>query len=361
MGLETGTYLLDLVASNPTSTDGVTQGDDHLRLVKTTLRNTFPRGDRPFNFPDAASGTSNIAPVVEDANTTYMLTTTGGSVTVTLPVLAAGDSGWAIRLMKMVAANTITIEPPSGTINGAASVVLTPQYKMVEILWTGTEYVAFEPVIDASEIVTAMLANDAVTLDKLAHNTQGDILYFAASGVPTLLAAGTAGLALITKGAAANPAWDLYKAPLLHLQQRQSSGVSGGSATAGWNVRTITTEVTDEIGSTLSGGNTFTLPTGTYEIDASVPGYRVSEHQASLYNLTDTSIPIVGTSERSVPSSPVGITTRSLIKGRFTIASQKSFQIWHFIGTSFPDEGLGFPTNSGQGERYTDILIRKVA
>ena len=41
MALETGTYLSDLVVSNPTASDGVGQGDDHLRLVKSTLKNTF--------------------------------------------------------------------------------------------------------------------------------------------------------------------------------------------------------------------------------------------------------------------------------------------------------------------------------
>ena len=42
MGLETGTYISDLVVTNPTSTDPKSQGDDHLRLVKSTLKNTFP-------------------------------------------------------------------------------------------------------------------------------------------------------------------------------------------------------------------------------------------------------------------------------------------------------------------------------
>lgn len=43
MGLEAGTYISDLVASNPVhATDSVGEGDDHLRLIKSTLLNTFP-------------------------------------------------------------------------------------------------------------------------------------------------------------------------------------------------------------------------------------------------------------------------------------------------------------------------------
>jgi len=42
MGLETGTYIDSLVTTNPASTDGLAQADDHLRLIKSTLKNTFP-------------------------------------------------------------------------------------------------------------------------------------------------------------------------------------------------------------------------------------------------------------------------------------------------------------------------------
>jgi Chaperone of endosialidase len=42
MGLETATYIKDLVPSNPTATDFVNQGDDHLRLIKSVLQSTFP-------------------------------------------------------------------------------------------------------------------------------------------------------------------------------------------------------------------------------------------------------------------------------------------------------------------------------
>ena len=43
MGLETATYISGLNASNPiNATDVVGEGDDHLRLIKSTLLNTFP-------------------------------------------------------------------------------------------------------------------------------------------------------------------------------------------------------------------------------------------------------------------------------------------------------------------------------
>lgn len=69
--------------------------------------------------------------------------------------------------------------------------------------------------IAAGAVGTAELADDAVTLAKMEHGTQGDILYYAASGVPTRLAAGTAGQLLLTNGAGANPAWATITAPIL--------------------------------------------------------------------------------------------------------------------------------------------------
>ena len=42
MGLETGTYIDSLNTSNPGATDSVAQGDDHIRLLKSTIKNSFP-------------------------------------------------------------------------------------------------------------------------------------------------------------------------------------------------------------------------------------------------------------------------------------------------------------------------------
>jgi len=41
MGLESATYISQLVATNPLATDAISQGDDHLRLIKAVLKNQF--------------------------------------------------------------------------------------------------------------------------------------------------------------------------------------------------------------------------------------------------------------------------------------------------------------------------------
>lgn len=42
MALEAGTYIWDLTVTNPVGSDPKSQGDDHLRLLKTVLRTHFP-------------------------------------------------------------------------------------------------------------------------------------------------------------------------------------------------------------------------------------------------------------------------------------------------------------------------------
>lgn len=42
MALETATYISDLNAENPATNDPKSQGDDHLRLIKSALKTTFP-------------------------------------------------------------------------------------------------------------------------------------------------------------------------------------------------------------------------------------------------------------------------------------------------------------------------------
>ena len=56
MALETGNYISALVRTNPLSSDPVSEGDDHLQLIKKILQKTFPLGT------DASGSTSGVGP-----------------------------------------------------------------------------------------------------------------------------------------------------------------------------------------------------------------------------------------------------------------------------------------------------------
>jgi len=63
MALETSTYINGLVATNPTSSDNLSEGDNHIRLLKSTIKATFP------NVSGAVTSTHTaINLAVTDAN-----------------------------------------------------------------------------------------------------------------------------------------------------------------------------------------------------------------------------------------------------------------------------------------------------
>lgn len=82
MPLESATYISDLVATNPTATDGMQQGDDHIRLLKSTIKTTFPNVNGAVTATD--EDLSNVAGLytggVLTVNPAAGATTVGGYI-----------------------------------------------------------------------------------------------------------------------------------------------------------------------------------------------------------------------------------------------------------------------------------------
>lgn len=62
MGLEAATYINQLIGTNPTGSDPASSADDHLRLIKSALLNTFPNLSAPVT---ASAATLNVAKVTQ--------------------------------------------------------------------------------------------------------------------------------------------------------------------------------------------------------------------------------------------------------------------------------------------------------
>ncbi len=147
---------------------------------------------------------------------------------------------------------------------------------------------------------------------------------------------------------------------LLHVQDQKDANTSGGTPSAGMNIRDLNTIVTNEISASLSS-NQITLPAGTYMCRALAPAFRGSRHRAYLYNISDSSIEVLGVNNFCTNSSNNDQQNFSMVNGRFTITSTKTFELRHYFqNTTGGSQGLGFETNNGQKEIYSNIMIRKI-
>ena len=134
----------------------------------------------------------------------------------------------------------------------------------------------------------------------------------------------------------------------------------GGSAGANTdNIRVLNTVKTNEITGASLSSNQITLPAGTYFCEAFANGCMVDHHRAFLYNVTDSSVELIGQQYYATAFSNLGDNT-SLIFGRFTISAQKVFELRHRTQSAKADIGLGHYMNDTRNSVYADVLIRKL-
>ncbi len=149
---------------------------------------------------------------------------------------------------------------------------------------------------------------------------------------------------------------------LLHVQDQKADTTQGGTFTSGaWRTRDLTVEVTNEITGASLASNQITLLAGTYEVEASAPGFRVNNHKTKLRDTTNSIDLIMGTSEYS-DSGATAPGTRSFVRGRFTLTGTAVLELQHYSQLTQADTGFGIQTSivDGSIEVYADIRIRRI-
>lgn len=166
MGVETATYISSLDATLPSAGDNFSQGDDHLRLIKSTVKATFPNVSgavlpthTELNYVDGV--TSNIQTQLNTlsayvgepytwvsktsaytaANGDAILTdTSGGAFTISLP--ASPTAGNCVRMVDAGGTwgtNNLTVGRNGEKINAlAADMVLDVSDASVMMVYTGS-------------------------------------------------------------------------------------------------------------------------------------------------------------------------------------------------------------------------------
>jgi hypothetical protein len=151
-----------------------------------------------------------------------------------------------------------------------------------------------------------------------------------------------------------------FESALLHVRDEKANGTGGGTFTSGsFQTRTLNTVVTNEISGASLSSNQITLPSGTYFIHALCSAEFVDAHKAKLRNITDSSDTLIGRTARASSITSVNNTTSEII-GRFTITSQKTFELQHRCETSY-GAGFGNASSFSLTEVYAIAMIWKVA
>lgn len=148
------------------------------------------------------------------------------------------------------------------------------------------------------------------------------------------------------------------------FSERKATGLGGGANVAGNQDRILnTTEYNDIAGASL-GTNQFTLPAGSYEIDARCPTRNTGESRITLLNVTDSTAAIQG--GNALAPVDQGTQVDVVLSGKIVITSPKKFKIQQYTraahSTGINGLELGYPTSiAGTMEIYSEIKIRKVA
>lgn len=168
----------------------------------------------------------------------------------------------------------------------------------------------------------------------------------------------TAGAGAVLNYDGSTIGWRIASAPLVIVKDVRPTGTNGGTFTQGsWIIRTLNSLQQSASGAALSG-NQLTLPAGTWYCRISCPASEVAHHKARLWNVTDSSIQMVGTSMQA--STDNDTMSTSIISGIFTIASSKTFRVEHRCSNSNNNVGLGIASNFGVDEIFTEGEFRKI-
>ncbi len=143
------------------------------------------------------------------------------------------------------------------------------------------------------------------------------------------------------------------------IREEQTANTHGGTFTLGaWRTRVLNTESSDDGGHASLSSNQITLAAGDYVIHATAPAYSVNGHKLRLYNVTDSSDIIIGTSEFAEGGTD---TIRAVVSGKFTIAASKALELQHWGAVTVATFGLGVAVNmDSKVEVYSEVQLWKV-
>lgn len=163
MALESGNYINDLAITNPTSSDPKSQGDDHLRLIKTVLKETLNgfTGAILVTATDTGTATGHVlTPSTALVGYTPMLCLLYKAAVTNTGALTVNVSGLGVRSIKTMAG----ADPTAGDIVAGYPMLLMYDGTNFVTLGgseflskTGNQKLTGNFTVDGNELVTGTL------------------------------------------------------------------------------------------------------------------------------------------------------------------------------------------------------------
>lgn len=139
MPLEAATYVADLITTNPVGGDPVSQGDDHLRLIKAVLQTSFPNANKIFRLPtgtaEKVADYNVVAPT--DSGLLIPVNASGAARTITCPTTSLLD-GMFFKVVKTDTSNNAVTIAATATINEETSITLNRRGESALVFYNST-------------------------------------------------------------------------------------------------------------------------------------------------------------------------------------------------------------------------------
>ena len=319
MAVESGSSIADLNPLWPLGTDSPREGDDHIRIIKSLIQQTWPNINNPVTLTD------------EEMNLLVnAFLSTGDEMTGDIEMNEAGvvfaDDGFGVvfrHVDRTVPETPVPDDFPFAQITGTKA--------------TGIVLEILDPTTGVLEN-RATLAADSMKLNATPAADSNDTQIATTEFVKR------------------------FSGQILHMRDEKASGTAGGASQATTlEDRDLNTVLSNNItGASLDEvTGIFTLPAGQYDVDIHVPAYKVNAFKAFLYDVTGAAVVIIGANGQSGDGDHV--MTESLIRGGFVLAAETELKIQQY-GTTASGEGFGAPVGIlNINEVYTDVLIRTLS
>ena len=160
---------------------------------------------------------------------------------------------------------------------------------------------------------------------------------------------------------AALQALQAVDAKIMLVEDVKNSGTRGGSSIAGIQTKDLNSVTHNSITGASLSSNQITLPAGKFLVSGSCPACRSDNHNAFVYNITSSSIALIGGS--AFNDDAVNVATRSLFIGVIDLSDDAVFEVRHYTENVSASDSLGkatLYTASGDGEVYTQLYIQKI-